>query len=94
MVPIKNQFVNRIDGWKCSSPIACIRRQERLGQWNIRPHDGTGLSSSGRRYVLTCEYRQHRLTSMHPTPDAAKAHADDLVASWTARNMREYAGGR
>lgn len=33
LTPILNRWVDRIDGWKCTSPIACIRRQEQLGQW-------------------------------------------------------------
>lgn len=40
------------------------------------------------------EYRQHRSTSSHFSIDAAKAHRDDVVASWEARSMRDYAGGR
>ena len=116
MTEIRNRWIdNRIDGWKCTSPIACIRRQEQLGQWigkrviirfdpdgthwTIRRHDDPGLRgmtsgpwSSG--FVLICEYRQHRSTSWHPTVQLAQAHRDDVVASWKARSMREYAEGR
>ncbi len=67
-------------------------------EWTIRHHADDGLRGltcgpydSG--FVLICEYRQHRTYSWHPTVAKAKDHRDDLVRSWEARTMREYAGG-
>lgn len=76
-----------------------LRRRDLDGtRWTIRRWDDIGLRglstgpwTSG--YVLLCEYRKHRSTSWHPTVQLAKAHRDDVVRSWEARSMREYAGG-
>lgn len=45
-------------------------------------------------YVLTMAYRGIRLTSHHATADAAKAHVDDLLASWQARSLSDYGATR
>lgn len=110
MTPIRSRWVDRIIACRCRNVGACNERVRRLGkwvgtrvlrrteldgtEWTIRRHDGTGLSSSGPWCVLTCTYRDLRLSSMHSGPDAAKAHADDLLASWRARSMQDYAKGR
>lgn len=110
MKPIHNRWVKRIDGWECWNLSACIGRMKTLGQWvgtrvqHRRDLDGTqwtirraprpGMASSGPWYVLTCQYLQHRTTSWHSTPDAAKAHRDDVTASWEARSLREYGASR
>lgn len=112
MTPVYNRWVKRIDGYKCTSPIACIKRMESLGQWEgkrvqrrfdadgtewtIRRWDDNGLRglsgiaprTSG--YVLIYEHREHRLTSHHASIDAAKAHADEWLASFTDRNIEAY----
>jgi hypothetical protein len=106
MTPVRNQWVDRIDGWKCTHPIACIRRQEQLGQWQgkrvLYRQDADDSRWTIRRtkgisgsplYTLTCEYRQPRVTSQHPTIEAAKAHCGDVERSWEARSLREYTGG-
>ena len=115
MVPIRNRWVKRIDGYRCSNPVACSRRQQQLGQWVgsrvVRRRDSDGTAWTIRRYddlglrgmaagpwtsgfVLICEYREHRMTSNHPSIAAAQAHRDDLVASWVARSLRSYARER
>ena len=106
LTPILNRWVDRIDGQKCTSVRACIRRQEQLGEWIgkrvlrridvdgtewvIRKHDGIGMNSSGPWYVLTMAAREHRLTSMHATPEAAKAHVEEFLASLTDRDIDAY----
>jgi hypothetical protein len=112
MKPIDSRWET---GWKCASPIACIRRMENFGQWSgkrvlrrvdadgttwtIRRHDDLGnrgivgaLCDSG--VVLMMQYRDHRLVSQHADYAAAKAHVDDLLASWRARSLSDYAGSR
>lgn len=100
----------RPDEWACHDRHACRRRTRELGQWigtrvlrrrdfdgtkwEIRRHDGVGMNSSRPWYVLTMQYRDHRLSSMHANPEAAKAHVDDLTASWRANSLRDYTGGR
>lgn len=96
--PLPGQYV-------CISIRACIRRMEQEGQWIgkrvLRRIDkgGTewtirrgceGVNSSRPWFVLTCEYRQHRTTSMHVSIEAAKAHADEWLASFTDRNIDAY----
>ena len=104
MSPVVNRWIERIDGWRCTSPIACIKRQEQLGQWigkrvlRRQDIDGTRWTirlvtkgvSGGPIFALVCEYREHRAITNHFTIEAAKAHADDLIASWTAHSLRDY----
>lgn len=106
LTAIRTPLLGYPDGWECTSPIACIRRQERLGQWIgkrvlrrididgtewvIRKHDGVGMNSSAPWYVLTMAARQHRLTSIHATPEAAKAHVEEFLASLTDRDIDAY----
>jgi hypothetical protein len=59
-------------------------------RWTIRRLPGTSGSPV---YTLTCEYRQHRVTSSHFSIEAAKAHCEDIERSWCSRSLREYAGG-
>lgn len=108
MVETRSPFFGNPDGWKCAHPVACTRRQEQLGQWHGKrvfyrqDADGTRWTirraregvSGGPVYTLTCEYRQHRASTSHFTVDAAKAHVDDLIASWTARTLRDYTEAR
>lgn len=107
MTSIRNRWTGLPDSWKCTHPIACIRRQEQLGQWHGKrvlcrqDADGTRWTirrakgvSGGPLFTLECEYRQHRVASSHFSIEAAKAHCDDVVASLEARSMRDYAGGR
>lgn len=107
MTEIRSLWVKRIDGYKCTHPIACIRRQEQLGQWHgkrvLYRQDLDGTRWTIRRlpgtsgnpiYTLTCEYREHRFTSSHFSIEAAKKHTDDLIASWTAGSMRGYSEAR
>jgi hypothetical protein len=109
MTAINNRWVKHIDGYRCTNVAACNERVRQLGkwtgvrvlrrrdidgtQWTIRQHDGIGLSSNVQWWVLTMAYRDHRLSSMHRTPESAKAHVDDLTASWRANSIRDYAGG-
>lgn len=73
-----------------------LRRRDRNGtEWTIRRHDDLGnrgivgaLCDSG--VVLMMEYRGHRLVSQHPDIPAAQAHADDLIASMTDRDIDAY----
>lgn len=107
MTPQHNRWTGLPDGWKCTHPIACIRRQEQLGQWQgkrvLYRQDADGSQWTIRRtkgtsgtplYTLTCEYRQHRVTSQHLTIDAAKAHCGDVERSWEAQSLRDYARSR
>lgn len=108
LTPILNRWVDRIDGWKCTSPIACIRRQEQLGQWIgkrvLRRIDADGTEwvirravgapprpdVEGRDFVLAMTYREQRLTSWHTSPEAAKAHVEEFLASLTDRDIDAY----
>lgn len=106
--PIRNKFFrDKIDGWECAHPIACIKRQDQLGQWRgkrvLYRQDADGTRWTIRRlkgtsgspiYTLTCEYRQHRMTSSHFSIEAAKAHCDDIERSWRSQTMRQYAQER
>jgi hypothetical protein len=110
MAPVTCRWTGRIKGWKCYHPVACIRRQERAGQWFGKrvlrrvDRDGTRwhikraghelVSSSGEWFVLTCEYREHRMTSWHTTIDQAKAHANEMVRSCESTSLRQFARGR
>lgn len=109
MTAVHNRWIDRIDAWKCTHPIACIRRQEQLGQWQgkrvLYRQDADGSRWTIRRthpkavfdgslYTLTCEYRQHRVTSSHFTIEAAKAHCADVERSWEARSLRDYRATR
>lgn len=98
--PIPGEFI-------CVSPRACIRRMELVGQWVgkrvLRRIEADGTEWTIRRaipalrvdelFVLTMAYRDIRMTSRHASAFAAKAHADDLLASWKARSLADYAGG-
>lgn len=61
-------------------------------EWTIRRGVGAPVRPDveGLDYVLTMSYRDHRLTSWHTSPDAAKTHAEDLIASWLATSLRQY----
>lgn len=93
----------------CHDRRACGRRAKVIGQWvgvrvlRRRDLDGTEWTIRPRRpaphdrsegFTLICEYRQHRSRSWHPTVELAKAHRDDVVASWVARSLREYGDHR
>lgn len=90
----------------CRHRDACQRRAQFVGLWvgkrylQRRDLDGTlwtirpstmvvdGLANG---FILTCIYRDHRTTSWHATVTAAQLHRDDIVRSWQARSMTEYA---
>jgi hypothetical protein len=80
--------------------VRVLRRTDADGtHWTIRRHDDIGnrgiigaLCDSG--VVLMMQYRDHRLVSQHSDVAAAKAHVDDLLASWKARSLRDYAEGQ
>lgn len=111
LIEVRTPLLNFADGWKCKSPIACIKRMQRIGEWEgkrvlrrfdadgtewtIRRHDDVGLRGMAAGpwtlgYVLICEHREQRVISRHPDVDAAKAHADEFLASFTARRIDEY----
>lgn len=104
--PVRTMF-GRDDGWRCYHPVACIKRQERLGQWLgkriLRRVDFNGTTWSidphplkrhqGQAVVLTMIYRDIRLVSHHANVDAAKAHADEMERSCEATSLRQYTGG-
>jgi hypothetical protein len=61
-----------------------LRRLDSDGtQWTIR-QNGDGM------WLLMCSYRDHTLTSKHPSPATAQAHRDDLTASWRAARLHDY----
>lgn len=82
--------------WNVWTGVRVLLRYDSDGTiWTIRRFDDAGLRgmrcgpyASG--YVLICEHRQHRFTSHHPTVDDAKAHRDDLIASWVRSAIRDY----
>lgn len=100
MKPIHSPWGRRLDGYKCASPIACIRRQEQRGQWLGKrvlhriDHDGTEWKiyrSAAGTWCLRMTYRDHSmLTTGLLTIEAAKNHAEDMLASLAARSLREY----
>ncbi|WP_431231499.1 hypothetical protein ACQ856_18225 [Mycolicibacterium psychrotolerans] len=53
-------------------------------RWRISQFNTSGW------ITLTCQFRDIRLTSQHPSPEAAKRHRIEIRASWAARTMREY----
>ena len=74
-----------------------LRRRDLNGtQWEIRRavFAPARPDVAGRDYILIMTYRQHRLTSWHTSPEAAKDHVDDVIQSWTARTLRDYEAGR
>jgi len=97
---------HRSDRPVCRNRTACRRRAQFVGLWvgkrylQRRDLDGTlwlirpstmidgGLANG---FILTCIYRDHRTTSWHPTVTAAQFHRDDVVRSWQARRLSEYA---
>lgn len=98
--PAKNFYTGQpIPGQHtCLSPRACIRRMELEGQWVgkrvLRRIDRDGTEWTIRpqtdHVLMLCVYRQHHLTSRHPTIDAAKEHADDLLASFFRPKADDY----
>jgi hypothetical protein len=101
LTPIHNQWVKRIDDYRCAKVGACNDRVRVLGKWvgkrvlRRTDRDGTEwvirqATGVSRRWVLTMTYRDQRLSSMHESPDEAKAHADDLINSMTARDIDAY----
>lgn len=101
----RGHYPNTHQMYACFDRQACDRRAAEVGKWigtrvlRRRDLDGTRwtirrLAASGSPvWMLTCEYRQHRASTSHFSVDAAKAHRDELVRSWEARNMREFVGG-
>lgn len=74
-----------------------LRRIDRDGtEWVIRRHDDAGLRgldgmqpcNSG--WVLIATYRGHRMSSQHASLDAAKAHADEMLASLVNPKAADY----
>lgn len=91
-------LTGRLDGYVCASTCTCIRRQEQAGQWigtrvlHRRDLDGTCWTIRRRddEWLLVSEFRDQRLTSHHATIDAAKAHAEEFIASIYARDVGAY----
>jgi protein gp37 len=89
-----NERVRNLGKW---TGKRVLRRRDRDGiEWTIRRWDDLGnrgivgaFCDSG--VVLRMTYRDHRLVSQHADVEAAKKHADDLLASWRANSLREYA---
>lgn len=99
LTAVYTPMLHRPDGYKCTSPLACIRRMQQVGQWIgkrvLRRIDANGTEWTIRRHehlgaLLTMTYLDHRLTSVHRDFDAAKAHADDLEASMADRDIDAY----
>ena len=104
MAPINNRWIKRIDGWRCHDVAACNERVRRLGQWigihKIRRRDLDGTEwtiyrSAAGTWCLRMQYREHSmLTTGLLSIDAAKAHAEDMIASLAAHSLRDYAGSQ
>lgn len=104
MTATHNRWTGRVDGWHCTSSRACIRRTNELGRWTGKrvlrriDKDGTNwkiFRSAAGTYVLQMRYREHSMsTTGLLTIEAAKMHADDVVASLAAKSLREYARSR
>lgn len=70
-----------------------LRRIDRDGtEWTIRRGVGAPPRPDvvGRDFVLTLTYRENRLTSWHTSIDAAKAHADEMLASLIKPKAEDY----
>lgn len=93
MLAVRSRWVDRVISARCHNVAACNARVRTLGKWIgtrvLRRTDADGTRwtirrardgvSGGPLYTLTCEYRQHRAT---------------MIASWTARTLRDYTEAR
>lgn len=91
MLYVPRHSFPRADEYACHDRQACERRMAQIGRRQIKRTLSAGPEGG---YWLTCRYREHRLVTEHATVDAAKAHVDDLLASWRANSLRDYAGRR
>lgn len=67
-----------------------LRRIDRDGtEWTIR-RASEGVSSNKPWFILACRYRDAHMTSWHLTIDAAKAHADEMLASLVKPKVEDY----
>jgi hypothetical protein len=103
MLPIRNRWIDRIDGWVCRHRPACDARAATVGKWTgarvlrCRERDGTEWTiyrAASGHWCLRMKYREHSmLTTGLLSIEAAQAHAADMAASLAARSLRDYAEG-